>query len=75
MKTLNFIPLIVFLIFLSGCSKDHLFDAFKSAGPEASITRKTESFNQIRVGEKFDVLLVQDTIEKVIIEADWFDTI
>ncbi|MBC7425149.1 MAG: DUF2807 domain-containing protein [Bacteroidia bacterium] len=57
------------MIFLSGCSKDHLFDAFKSAGPDASITRKTESFTQIRVGEKFDVLLVQDTIEKVIITA------
>ncbi len=55
MKKLAFISLLL----LAGCS--HGDDLFRSYGPETTETRSVGDFRKIVAGEKFDIVLVQDS--------------
>lgn len=64
--------LIVFfsaLLLITGCKKEQLDDCFSSTGDDISIERPLKSFSQLYVGDKFKVVLTQDTSrdERIII--------
>jgi hypothetical protein len=61
-----FLMLIVF----ASCDKDHLFDCFKSSGPMESETRQvTQDFNRIDVYNNPEVILTQDSVNSITVEA------
>lgn len=62
MKKLIFISLIA----LTGCQADDLFTSY---GEEVTVTRQLEAFDKITAGEKFDVVLVQDTSKAGMVEV------
>jgi hypothetical protein len=62
MRKLIFISIISLL----GCQ--HADDAFKSYGNETTVIRLVGSFNQIVAGEKFDIILVQDSAKEGLVE-------
>jgi len=45
----------------SGCKKEALDDCFSSTGKDETIERMLPSFNKLNVGDKFNVILVQDS--------------
>ncbi len=62
MRKYLFILSIVFI----GCSQAD--DLFTSYGEEITVTRKVTDFTKIKAGEKFDILLVQDSTKAGTIE-------
>lgn len=62
MRKYLFILSIVFI----GCSQAD--DLFTSYGEEITVTRKVTDFTKIKAGEKFDILLVQDSAKAGTIE-------
>jgi hypothetical protein len=63
MRVLFFISLIA----LTGCR--HADDLFKSYGTETTVTRQVGTFNRIVAGEKFDIILVQDSAREGQVEV------
>ena len=58
------------LILLSSCDKDHLLDCLKSSGSTASETREvTGEFNRIDVYNNPEVIITQDSINSITVEA------
>lgn len=62
----RFIHIVFLAVLTVGCK--HGDDLFKSYGKDITVTRKVESFNGLNVGEKFDVILVQDSLRSGEIE-------
>jgi len=56
----------LFLVLLSACKQGD--DLFKSYGPETTEIRQVGNFNKILAGEKFDVILVQDSAKAGTVE-------
>jgi len=52
---------ILLLCLLSGCKKQQLDDCFSRTGDDKTIERPLKSFSRITVGDKFNVILTQDT--------------
>lgn len=65
----NLIAILVFVMTFIGCKKEQLDDCFSSTGKDKSIERPLKSFSKISVGDKFKVVLTQDTSqpERIII--------
>lgn len=59
----NFQIFIVFLLLLSGCRKDQWNDCFQGTGKDVTETRLLGPFSKLSIGEKFDIILVQDTTQ------------
>ena len=55
--------------FLTSCDKDHLFDCLKSTGPLISESRTVSDFNRIDVYNNPEVIITQDNINSVTVEA------
>ncbi len=55
--------LIILLLVFSGCRKDQWNDCFQGTGKEITVIRKVEPFTKIKAGEKFEILLTQDTTQ------------
>ncbi len=51
--------ILIIISLLSSC--EHASDIIKSYGAETTVERKIGSFNELEVGEKFDIELVQDS--------------
>lgn len=49
------------IIGMLACRKDQLNDCFQSTGPDVTETRLVGPFNRIIAGEKFDLILTQDS--------------
>jgi len=62
MRTLMILSILV----LIGCS--HADDLLSSYGTDTTVKRQVESFNKITAGEKFDIILVQDSAQEGLIE-------
>jgi len=62
---------IILVLGLNSCQKHQLNDCFTSAGSQDEEVRILDQFDRIQIGQKFDVVLVQDTISepKIIIKA------
>ncbi|MFT4522800.1 MAG: hypothetical protein ACI8ZN_001752 [Bacteroidia bacterium] len=54
--------LVLWLFLVGGCKKEQLNDCFSSTGKDVTIERNLMEFNKLRVGDKFRVVLIQDTI-------------
>jgi len=50
-------------IILLGCSKEQMNDCFQATGDNISETRATGTFSKIIIGEKFDLILSQDSTQ------------
>lgn len=62
----NFIKikfLIATLLFFSGCRKDQWNDCFQGTGEDITVSRLVHPFTRINIGEKFDIILSQDTAQ------------
>jgi hypothetical protein len=59
-----FILLFSFLC-LSGCKKENLCDCFKSTGSDIKEDRDATPFSQIYIEGKIDLVITQDTIERI----------
>jgi hypothetical protein len=53
------------LLFLSGCTKGPLCDCYKSTGSTISEDRDVSPFTQIQLENKVDLVLTQDTVERI----------
>ena len=62
MKKLFLISMLVLL----GCGTD---DLFKSYGPETTVSRQVGEFDRMVAGEKFDIVLVQDSAKAGLVEV------
>lgn len=51
------------LVALSGCRKDQFNDCFQSTGDDITEVREVGSFSKIVIGEKFDLILTQDSTQ------------
>ncbi len=60
-KLQKFHIFIVLLLVLSGCRKDQWNDCFQGTGKDVTETRLLGPFSKLSIGEKFDIILVQDT--------------
>lgn len=62
---------ISFTMLFFGCKKEQLDDCFSSTGKDRSIERPLPHFDRLSVGDRFEVILTQDTSrpERVIITA------
>ncbi len=60
---------ICVLVSLNGCKKEQLDDCFSSTGKDRSIERPLRTFDRISVGDRFELILTQDTTqsERIII--------
>ena len=63
------ILLTVLLLTLISCSKDNLFDCFKGAGKTVKEERNTSHFSGIYLRNNLNLILIQDSTTKVIVEA------
>lgn len=64
MKVILKIQLLALLILVfTSCRKDQWNDCFQGTGKDITVTRQLSSFNKINIGEKFDIVLVQDTTQ------------
>ncbi len=52
---------IAMLIVLSACRKDQWNDCFQGTGKDKTVIRALGPFSKINIGEKFDIILTQDT--------------
>jgi hypothetical protein len=57
---------IISLFILAGCQPD---DLLKSYGPDITVSRQVGEFDRIRAGEKFDIILVQDSAKAGLVEV------
>ncbi|MFT5723703.1 MAG: hypothetical protein ACI9JN_000820 [Bacteroidia bacterium] len=55
--------ILLLLVSLSGCKKEQLDDCFSSTGDDISIARPLKSFDCITIGDKFKLILSQDTTQ------------
>ncbi|MFN6039699.1 MAG: head GIN domain-containing protein [Bacteroidota bacterium] len=51
------------------CTKENLFDCFKSTGKETSVVRNLLPFQRVLVYDKLDVILIEDSVYKVRLEG------
>ncbi len=66
------IKLFVFclsLIVIESCSKDHMGDCFVGTGIVTKETRQLEAFDSIRIERRLEVVLVEDSVNYVVVEA------
>lgn len=54
------------MLFLAGCRKERCFG---EAGPEITLSRAASPFRQIDVYDNIDVVLTQDTVERILVKA------
>jgi hypothetical protein len=57
-----------FLLLIS-CGKEHLFDCLKSTGAMIHVSRTATDFNRIDVYNNPEVIIIQDSINSIIVEA------
>jgi hypothetical protein len=70
MKNLIYIASIFCTIaILSSCKKDHMGDCFVSTGLISKETRDLAVFDSIRIGRRMELVLVEDTVNYVVLEA------
>ncbi len=63
------ILLIILLLILWSCSKDNLFDCFKGVGRTVKDERNISHFNGIHLRSDLNLILIQDSTNKIIVEA------
>jgi hypothetical protein len=69
MRTRYFFIYFLLIGCLSSCDKDHLLDCLKSSGTISSETRAVADFNRIDVYNNPEVILTQDTVNSITVEA------
>lgn len=69
MKTQHAITIIVFSCLLFSCKKENNKDCLKSNGLVAEESRILEAFDSLYIGPRFDVTLVEDTVDFIILKA------
>lgn len=70
MRSLLYIASILCTIsFLSSCKKDHMGDCFVSTGLITKEKREIVPFDSIRIGRRMQLILVEDTVNYVVVEA------
>ena len=60
---------IMSILFLASCKKAEDRRCIKSAGEETELVHEVSSFDKLDIGPKMKVVLVQDTIERVIVRG------
>ena len=61
--------LIVYIAFLSSCKKAENRNCLKATGKESQIEIKLNSFNKLDVYEHVEYVLIQDSLDKVVIKG------
>jgi hypothetical protein len=61
--------LVSCLLFLSSCKKENMCDCMKSTGEVTSESRTLGNFNQIELNDNINLILTQDTVNSVKIQA------
>lgn len=61
--------LLPMLTLFASCDKDHLFDCLKSSGSKVFEARTVGDFNRIDVYNNPEVIITQDTVNSVTVEA------
>jgi len=69
MKKVTVIFLSASVLIASSCEKDHLFDCLKSTGSIVSEEREVSDFNRIDVYNNPEVILTQDVVNSITVEA------
>jgi hypothetical protein len=67
MKKVNLILILLFSSLLIACNSEDAWDFLKAAGKTITIEREVSQFSEIEMVDRVDVVLVQDTLEKVIL--------
>jgi hypothetical protein len=62
------VPLLA-LLFVSGCKKENLCDCFKNTGSDIREDRAIGAFKEIQIEGKIDLVLTQDTTERIYVVA------
>ncbi len=65
----SFIIFFIGILCVSACKKANRFDCFKRTGSIIKEERVLPYFDKIQVYNKFDIIITQDTINSVVIEA------
>lgn len=55
--------LMAVVMLLNGCRKDQWNDCFQGTGKDITVSRYLGPFTKISIGEKFDIILTQDTAQ------------
>ena len=68
MKQLKII-LLLFPLLFSSCNNEDAWDIFKTAGEQITEERDIEPFNKLEMLDRINVILVQDTLERLTISG------
>ncbi|MFP4555250.1 MAG: head GIN domain-containing protein [Bacteroidales bacterium] len=68
MKRLEII-LFLFPLLFTSCDKEDAWDIIKTSGPVVTEEREVSSFSEIEVTDRINIILVQDTVEKIILSG------
>jgi len=69
MKITGRFLILVLMMLVCSCEKEHLFDCMKSTGPMTSETRSVADFTRINVYNNPEVIITQDLVNSVVVEA------
>lgn len=67
-KILLILPVLLLLL-LQSCDKDHCWDCFKGTGKQITEERSIGDFYKIRLSDRINLFIVQDTFNRVVVEA------
>jgi len=63
MKLKFILGYVLALALITACRKDQWNDCFQSTGKDITVTHSLNAFSKLRIGEKFEVTLIQDTAQ------------
>lgn len=63
------LPAVLALLSLSGCRKEQWDDCFTGTGPIVLDERPVAGYTSIDLGDRFDLELIPDTVDRVIVET------
>jgi hypothetical protein len=69
MKKVNIGLIILLSSLLIACNSEDAWDFFKTAGKTVTIEREVSQFTEIELVDRIDVVIVQDTIEKIFLNG------
>ena len=61
------ISMYLLIVFSTSCTKNTIADLFKNPGETITVERDVVEFNTIQINSIFNIIITQDTVEKVII--------
>ena len=67
--TKNYFLLIFYCCIIVSCAKENRWDCFKRTGEIVVEERKLNSFSALETADNIEIVIIQDTINKVVIEA------